>query len=96
LLFFSGCLLANECRFTVVDSQQLSVSWSFTRIVLNVEIRFGSREHSIDYYFGRSLAARLAALGLRQVSGNAETAVYNGGSKGATTGRKRSPNFAMM
>jgi SAM-dependent methyltransferase len=39
-----------------------------------------SRERGIDYYIGRSLAPRLAALGLRQISGNAETAVYNGGS----------------
>jgi 2-polyprenyl-3-methyl-5-hydroxy-6-metoxy-1,4-benzoquinol methylase len=38
-----------------------------------------SRERGIDYYIGRSLAPRLAALGLRQISGNAETAVYNGG-----------------
>jgi SAM-dependent methyltransferase len=42
-----------------------------------------SRERSIDYYIGRSLAPRLAALGLRQVSGYAETAVYNGGSQWA-------------
>src|SRR5204863_556431 len=31
-----------------------------------------SRERSIDYYIGRSLAPRLAAMGLRQVSGYAE------------------------
>jgi len=42
-----------------------------------------SRERGIDYYIGRSLALRLAALGLRQISGNAETAVYNGGSQWA-------------
>ena len=42
-----------------------------------------SRERGIDYYIGRSLAPRLAALGLRQISGNAETAVYNGDSQWA-------------
>jgi SAM-dependent methyltransferase len=40
-----------------------------------------SRERGIDYFIGRSLALRLAALGSRQASGNAETAVYNGGSQ---------------
>lgn len=39
-----------------------------------------SRERAIDYYVGRSLAARLAASGLTEISGTAETAVYNGGS----------------
>jgi SAM-dependent methyltransferase len=42
-----------------------------------------SRERGIDYYIGRTLAPRLAALGLRQISGGAETAVYNGGSQWA-------------
>jgi SAM-dependent methyltransferase len=39
-----------------------------------------SREQGIDYHIGRKLAPRLAALGLEQVAGTAETAVYNGGS----------------
>jgi SAM-dependent methyltransferase len=39
-----------------------------------------SRERGIDYHIGRTLAPRLAALGLEQVAGTAETAVYNGGS----------------
>jgi SAM-dependent methyltransferase len=39
-----------------------------------------SREQGIDYHVGRALAPRLAALGLEQVAGVAETAVYNGGS----------------
>jgi SAM-dependent methyltransferase len=39
-----------------------------------------SREQGIDYHVGRSLAPRLAALGLGQVAGSAETAIYNGGS----------------
>jgi SAM-dependent methyltransferase len=39
-----------------------------------------SLERGIDYHIGRTLAPRLAALGLKQISGSAETAVYNGGS----------------
>jgi SAM-dependent methyltransferase len=39
-----------------------------------------SRERGIDYHVGRGLAPRLAALGLDQIDGTAETAVYNGGS----------------
>ncbi|MFL5333853.1 MAG: class I SAM-dependent methyltransferase [Geminicoccaceae bacterium] len=39
-----------------------------------------SRAQGIDYHIGRTLAPRLAALGLEQVAGTAETAVYNGGS----------------
>jgi hypothetical protein len=39
-----------------------------------------SCEHGIDYCIGRSLAPRLAAHGLEQIAGTAETAVYNGGS----------------
>jgi SAM-dependent methyltransferase len=39
-----------------------------------------SREQGIDYHVGRGLAPRLAALGLEQIEGTAETAVYNGGS----------------
>lgn len=39
-----------------------------------------AREQGIDYHVGRALAPRLAALGLSQIEGTAETAVYNGGS----------------
>ena len=39
-----------------------------------------SRERGIDYQIGRTLAPRLAALGLEQITGTAETAIYNGGS----------------
>jgi SAM-dependent methyltransferase len=39
-----------------------------------------SRERGIDYTIGRTLAPRLAALGLIEISGTAETAIYNGGS----------------
>jgi len=39
-----------------------------------------SRERGIDYHIGRTLAPRLAALGLTNISGTAETAVYNGDS----------------
>ncbi len=42
-----------------------------------------SVERGIDYYIGRSLAPRLAASGLTEISGTAETAVYNGGSQWA-------------
>ena len=42
-----------------------------------------SRERGIDYHVGRTLASRLAALGLTQMSGTAETAIYNGGSRWA-------------
>ena len=37
-----------------------------------------SRNQGIDYQIGRTLAPRLAALGLQRVSGTAETAIYNG------------------
>ena len=43
-----------------------------------------SRDEGIDYHVGRSLAQRLAALGMEQVGGTAETAVYSGGSPWAT------------
>src|SRR6478752_5802467 len=39
-----------------------------------------SRERGIDYHIGRTLAPRLASLGLTKISGTAETAIYNGGS----------------
>ena len=39
-----------------------------------------SRDQGIDYHIGRTLARRLAAEGLEQVAGTAETAVYDGGS----------------
>ena len=39
-----------------------------------------SREREINYTIGRTLASRLAALGLMEISGTAETAIYNGGS----------------
>jgi 2-polyprenyl-3-methyl-5-hydroxy-6-metoxy-1,4-benzoquinol methylase len=42
-----------------------------------------SRDQGIDYHIGRTLAPRLAALGLEQIAGSAETAVYNGGSQWA-------------
>jgi hypothetical protein len=37
-----------------------------------------SRDRGIDYQIGRTLAPRLAALGLEQIGGTAETAIYNG------------------
>ncbi len=42
-----------------------------------------SRERGIDYHIGRGMAPRLAELGLAQISGSAETAIYNGGSRWA-------------
>jgi SAM-dependent methyltransferase len=42
-----------------------------------------SRERGIDYHIGRALAPRLAALGLMQINGTAETAICNGGSRWA-------------
>ena len=39
-----------------------------------------SRERGINYQIGRTLAPRLASLGLTSISGTAETAIYNGGS----------------
>ncbi|PYJ36536.1 MAG: hypothetical protein DME81_10000 [Verrucomicrobia bacterium] len=39
-----------------------------------------SRERGIDYDIGRTLAPRLAALGLEQIGDAAETAIYNGSS----------------
>jgi 2-polyprenyl-3-methyl-5-hydroxy-6-metoxy-1,4-benzoquinol methylase len=42
-----------------------------------------ARERGVDYMIGRTLAPRLAALGLIEISGTAETAIYNGGSRWA-------------
>jgi len=39
-----------------------------------------SRERGIDYHIGRTLAPRVASVGLTNISGTAETAIYNGGS----------------
>ena len=43
-----------------------------------------ARDQGIDYHVGRTLAPRLAAVGLEEIAGTAETAVYNGGSAWAT------------
>jgi SAM-dependent methyltransferase len=42
-----------------------------------------SRERGIDYHIGRTLGRRFTALGLIQINGTAETAIYNGGSQWA-------------
>jgi 2-polyprenyl-3-methyl-5-hydroxy-6-metoxy-1,4-benzoquinol methylase len=39
-----------------------------------------SRERGIDYQIGRTLAPRLAALGLEKIGGTAESAIFNGSS----------------
>jgi 2-polyprenyl-3-methyl-5-hydroxy-6-metoxy-1,4-benzoquinol methylase len=55
-----------------------------------------SHERGIDYHIGRTLAPRLAALGLNDISGSAETAVYNGGSQWADYWNRRSRSFATI
>jgi SAM-dependent methyltransferase len=47
-----------------------------------------SRDLGIDYHLGRTLAPRLAAAGLEQIGGTAETAVYGGGSPWAAYWRQ--------
>jgi SAM-dependent methyltransferase len=47
-----------------------------------------ARARGIDYHVGRSLARRLAALGLEELAGSAETAIYNGGSPWAEYWRR--------
>lgn len=42
-----------------------------------------ARESGVNYAIGRTLAPRLAALGLKAISGTAETEIYNGGSRWA-------------
>jgi hypothetical protein len=37
-----------------------------------------SRGREIDYQIGRTLAPRLAVLGIEKIGGTAETAIYNG------------------
>src|SRR5947208_9305669 len=37
-----------------------------------------SRDRGIDYHIGRTMAPRLAALGIEKIGGTAETAIYNG------------------
>jgi SAM-dependent methyltransferase len=39
-----------------------------------------SSQRGIDYFIGGTLAPRLGSLGLANISGGAETAIYNGGS----------------
>jgi len=39
-----------------------------------------ANERGVDYQIGRKLAPQLAAFGLTQITGRAETAIYNGGS----------------
>ena len=42
-----------------------------------------AQECGVDYQVGRTLAPRLAGLGLIEIGGTAETAIYNGGSRWA-------------
>ena len=39
-----------------------------------------SRERGIDYFIGRTLASQLSSLGLANIGGRAESAIYDGGS----------------
>jgi SAM-dependent methyltransferase len=55
-----------------------------------------SRERRIDYYIGRDLAPRLAALGLTQISGTGEPLSTTEARDGLTTGRRRSPSFVAI
>ncbi len=70
-----GAILLIEPDFLPVSVAQPSVVHAFWDGWLA-----WSRQAGIDYYVGRTLAPRLAALGLRDVAGVAETAVYPGGS----------------
>jgi SAM-dependent methyltransferase len=55
---------------TIAEPQEVRAFWN--------DWLAWSRDCGIDYQIGRTLAPRLAALGLRQIGGTAETAIYNG------------------
>lgn len=55
-----------------------------------------ARERGINYTIGRALAPRLASLGLIEISGTAETAIYNGGSSWADYWIQTIADFAMI
>ncbi|PYI70079.1 MAG: hypothetical protein DMF08_12410 [Verrucomicrobia bacterium] len=68
-----GALLLIEPDFlpvTIAEPQDVRAFW-------NGWLAW-SRERGIDYHIGRTLAPRLASLGLTNISGTAETAIYNG------------------
>src|SRR5438046_1911398 len=68
-----GALLLIEPDFlpvTIAEPQDVRAFW-------NGWLAW-SRERGIDYHIGQTLAPRLASLGLTNISGTAETAIYNG------------------
>lgn len=70
-----GALLLIEPDFlpvTIAEPSDVRAFW-------NVWLAW-SVESGINYTIGRTLAPRLARLGLREIRGTAETAIYNGGS----------------
>jgi 2-polyprenyl-3-methyl-5-hydroxy-6-metoxy-1,4-benzoquinol methylase len=70
-----GAILLIEPDFlpvTIAEPQEVRAFWSGWLA--------WSRDRGIDYQIGRTLAPRLAALGLERIGGTAETAIYNGSS----------------
>ena len=70
-----GALLLIEPDFlpvSIAEPQEVRAFWDAWLV--------WSRERGIDYHIGRTLAHRVASLGLTKISGTAETAIYNGGS----------------
>src|SRR6478735_10174365 len=77
-----GCKPENRRQLLLIEPDLLSVS-----VAEPPEMRAfwdgwlaWSRERGIDYHIGRTLAPRLAPRCLTNISGTAETAVYNGNS----------------
>ncbi|HEU5313374.1 MAG TPA: hypothetical protein VFU08_06075 [Candidatus Udaeobacter sp.] len=68
-----GAILLIEPDFlpvTIAEPQEVHMFWN--------NWLAWSRERGIDYQIGRTLAPRLAVLGLERIAGTAETAIYNG------------------
>jgi 2-polyprenyl-3-methyl-5-hydroxy-6-metoxy-1,4-benzoquinol methylase len=68
-----GAILLIEPDFlpvTIAEPQEVHMFWN--------NWLAWSRERGIDYQIGRTLAPRLAVLGLERIGGTAETAIYNG------------------
>jgi hypothetical protein len=68
-----GAILLIEPDFlpvTIAEPPEVRAFWSGWLV--------WSRDRGIDYQIGRTLAPRLAALGIEKIGGTAETAIYNG------------------
>jgi 2-polyprenyl-3-methyl-5-hydroxy-6-metoxy-1,4-benzoquinol methylase len=68
-----GAILLIEPDFlpvTIAEPQEVHMFWN--------NWLAWSRDRGIDYQIGRTLAPRLAVLGLERIGGTAETAIYNG------------------